>query len=261
MSGALDSDKGGFTYRSMGDGLKAFDKADGATIVEAEYTRAVSGAADDGADPLHTAQVTGGRRAALGAHAGGHAGATGGRAPQGVGGDQVRIDIRSSAAASGDGWNRDFIGQAVADLCQTEGRPVQIIWAREEDVRHDFYRPQAIARLQARVENGKVTAIASRSAGPSRSWRGEPERLFGARSAGIDRYAPPKACSICRTRSSTSTLRTWRSVCRFPWGSGAASASRTPGSSWRGFPERCGGGRPKATRSALRRDLLRAHRA
>ncbi|MFS2076863.1 hypothetical protein, partial [Curtobacterium sp. CT11-133] len=35
---ALDSDKGGFTYRSMGDGLKAFDKADGATIVEAEYT-------------------------------------------------------------------------------------------------------------------------------------------------------------------------------------------------------------------------------
>ena len=44
-----------------------------------------------------------------------------------------------------------------------------------------------IARLKARVESGKVTAIASRSAGQS-ILAGELDRLFGAPSVGIDRY-------------------------------------------------------------------------
>ncbi|OXH91432.1 acylaldehyde oxidase, partial [Burkholderia multivorans] len=56
-----------------------------------------------------------------------------------------------------------------------------------DDIRHDFYRPQAIARLKARVENGRVTAIASRSVGQSILAR-ELERLFGMPSPGIDRY-------------------------------------------------------------------------
>ncbi|WP_252719778.1 hypothetical protein, partial [Acinetobacter baumannii] len=79
------------------------------------------------------------------------------------------------------------ISQAVTIATKTEGKPVQVIWSREEDVRHDFYRPQAIARLKARVESGKVTAIASRSAGQS-ILAGELDRLFGAPSVGIDRY-------------------------------------------------------------------------
>ena len=80
-----------------------------------------------------------------------------------------------------------IIGQAVTIATKTEGKPVQVIWSREEDVRHDFYRPHAIARLKARVENGKVMAIASRSAGQS-ILAGELDRLFGAPSVGIDRY-------------------------------------------------------------------------
>ena len=183
---ALDSDKGGFTYRSMGDGLKAFDKADGATIVEAEYTAPYL--AHTTMEPINcTAQVT-----ADGVHLWAPtqvatlAQLVAARAA-GVSGDKVHIDIPLIGGGFGRRLESDFIGQAVTIATKTEGKPVQVIWSREEDVRHDFYRPQAIARLKARVENGKVTAIASRSAGQS-ILAGELDRLFGAPSVGIDRY-------------------------------------------------------------------------
>lgn len=183
---ALDSDKGGFTYRSMGDGLKAFDKADGATIIEAEYTAPYLAHAT--MEPINcTAQVT-----SEGVHLWAPtqvatlAQLVAARAA-GVSGDKVQIDIPLIGGGFGRRLESDFIGQAVTIATKTEGKPVQVIWSREEDVRHDFYRPHAIARLKARVENGKVTAIASRSAGQS-ILAGELDRLFGAPSAGIDRY-------------------------------------------------------------------------
>lgn len=184
---ALDSDKSGFTYRSMGDGLKAFDgKADGAIVVEAEYTAPYL--AHTTMEPMNcTAQVT-----ADGVHLWAPtqvatlAQLVAARAA-GVSGDKVHIDIPLIGGGFGRRLESDFIGQAVTIATKTEGKPVQVIWSREEDVRHDFYRPHAIARLKARVENGKVTAIASRSAGQS-ILGGELERLFGAPSAGIDRY-------------------------------------------------------------------------
>lgn len=183
---ALDSDKSGFTYRSLGDGLKAFDKADGATIVEAEY--AAPYLAHATMEPINcTAQVTkDGVHLWAPTQVATLAQLVAARAA-GVSGDQVHIDIPLIGGGFGRRLESDFIGQAVTIATKTEGRPVQVIWSREEDVRHDFYRPQAIARLKARVENGKVTAIASRSAGQS-ILAGELDRLFGAPSLGIDRY-------------------------------------------------------------------------
>ena len=183
---ALDSDKGGFTYRSMGDGLKAFDKADGATLVEAEYTAPYLAHAT--MEPINcTAQVTqDGVHLWAPTQVATLAQLVAARAA-GVSGDKVHIDIPLIGGGFGRRLESDFIGQAVTIATKTEGKPVQVIWSREEDVRHDFYRPHAIARLKARVENGKITAIASRSAGQS-ILAGELDRLFGAPSAGIDRY-------------------------------------------------------------------------
>lgn len=147
----------------------------------------------------------------------------------GVSRDQVHIEIPLIGGGFGRRLESDFVGQAVTIAARTAGRPVQVIWSREDDIKHDFYRPQAIARLKARVENGRVTAIASRSAGQS-ILAGELERLFGAPSLDIDRYTA-KVCSTNRMRSSTNTLRIWWSTYRYPSGSGAASATRTRGSS------------------------------
>jgi isoquinoline 1-oxidoreductase beta subunit len=38
----------------------------------------------------------------------------------------------------------DFVGQAVRIAVETGGRPVQLVWSREEDLMHDFYRPAAV---------------------------------------------------------------------------------------------------------------------
>ncbi|WP_439682713.1 Transmembrane isoquinoline 1-oxidoreductase (Beta subunit) oxidoreductase protein [Cupriavidus oxalaticus] len=187
LVGALDSGKGGFTYRSMGDGLKAFDKPQGATIVEAEYSAPYL--AHAAMEPINcTAQVVKDRvQLWAPTQVATLAQLVAARAA-GVSRDQVHIDIPLIGGGFGRRLESDFIGQAVSIATRTEGRPVQVIWTREDDIRHDFYRPQAIARLKARVENGKVTAIASRSAGQS-ILGGELERLFGAPSPGIDRYA------------------------------------------------------------------------
>jgi len=42
---------------------------------------------------------------------------------------------------------------------------VQVLWSREEDFGHDFYRPAAVARFQAAIDaSGRVLAWVSRTA-------------------------------------------------------------------------------------------------
>ena len=37
--------------------------------------------------------------------------------------------------------------QAVQIARELDGAPVQLLWRREDDMQHDFYRPAAVARL------------------------------------------------------------------------------------------------------------------
>ena len=49
---------------------------------------------------------------------------------------------------------------------ETDGRPVQLVWPREEDIGHDFYRPAAVAVLQASLDaQGLPTSLRFTSAG------------------------------------------------------------------------------------------------
>jgi isoquinoline 1-oxidoreductase beta subunit len=60
----------------------------------------------------------------------------------------------------------DFVGQAVRIALETNGRPVQLVWPREEDTMHDFYRPAGAAVMQASIDaQGAVTALSITSAG------------------------------------------------------------------------------------------------
>ena len=50
---------------------------------------------------------------------------------------------------------QDFIPHAVK-IAQRVGAPVQTIWSREEDMRHDFYRPTMMARMTAGLDAAGV---------------------------------------------------------------------------------------------------------
>ena len=46
---------------------------------------------------------------------------------------------------------QDFVHQAVV-IAKAVGRPVKLLWSREEDMRHDFYRPVSMAKLTAGLD-------------------------------------------------------------------------------------------------------------
>ena len=60
----------------------------------------------------------------------------------------------------------DSVAQAVRVAMDCGGRPVQLLWSREEDTGHDFYRPMHVARLRSVLDaQGQVLSLQIRSAG------------------------------------------------------------------------------------------------
>lgn len=58
----------------------------------------------------------------------------------------------------------DDVKQAVAVAKAMGGKPVKLIWTREEDIRHDFYRPMAALRFKASLDaSGMPLAWLNRS--------------------------------------------------------------------------------------------------
>ncbi|WP_457282700.1 molybdopterin cofactor-binding domain-containing protein [Polaromonas sp. P5_D5] len=79
-------------------------------------------------------------------------------------------DVHVTVTLLGGGFGRrlevDCVAQAVRIAVECGGRPVQLIWSREEDTTHDFYRPMQVARLRASLdEKGDVTCLSIKSAG------------------------------------------------------------------------------------------------
>lgn len=54
----------------------------------------------------------------------------------------------------------DVIAQAVRVAMDTGGAPVQLLWSREQDQQHDFYRPAASAQLSAALDaQGQIQVL------------------------------------------------------------------------------------------------------
>jgi isoquinoline 1-oxidoreductase beta subunit len=82
--------------------------------------------------------------------------------------DQIRVN-RSPYAGGGFGRRLlpDFVVQA-ALVSKAAGRPVKVIWDREEDVRRDWYRPATMVRLTAGLDaRGYPTALTARVVSPT----------------------------------------------------------------------------------------------
>ena len=66
------------------------------------------------------------------------------------------------------GGTQDYTRQAVAIAKQFPGTPVKLIWSREEDQAHDFYRPISQCSMSAGIdEGGKLVGMHIRVSGQS----------------------------------------------------------------------------------------------
>jgi isoquinoline 1-oxidoreductase subunit beta len=81
-------------------------------------------------------------------------------------------DVKVHKLHLGGGFGRrgqqDYVKQAVMIAKQVGGRPVKLIWTREEDMQHGFYRPVGLAKMSGAMDDaGRVTGLRMRIAAPS----------------------------------------------------------------------------------------------
>ena len=65
----------------------------------------------------------------------------------------------------------DFVQEAV-EVAKAIGRPVQLLWSRDDDLRHGSFRPPNCAQMRGAVKGERIEAIAMKVAGPSMSLDG-----------------------------------------------------------------------------------------
>jgi isoquinoline 1-oxidoreductase subunit beta len=127
--------------------------------------------------------------------------------------DAARVDLRVPFLGGGFGRRNasDFIVQAAAVAREADGAPVQLVWSREQDMTHDYYRPAFAARCEAGIDrSGRLVAWKLTSAGSS---MGAPSFMDGVTQGASDTaYAWPAARIAHRTVESPVTMGIWRSV-------------------------------------------------
>lgn len=84
----------------------------------------------------------------------------------GLDSDAVTVHVTLLGGGFGRRLDVDFVAQAAAVARAVPGRPVRTLWTREQDMRHDFYRPACVARFSAGLDAaGQLVAWKNTSAG------------------------------------------------------------------------------------------------
>jgi isoquinoline 1-oxidoreductase beta subunit len=176
----------GHAYHLAGD-VTAAAATPGARSVSAEYR--VPFLAHAAMEPVNcTAQVSEGKvRLWLSTQAPSFAVRMAARVA-GVSVDDVSIEVRLLGGSFGRRLEVDMVAQAVAIAMHAGGAPVQLIWSREDDIRHDLYRPAALARF-----TGSLAADGGLLAWQSRSVSGSLGHQFTQRNLGLPGVGPDKA--------------------------------------------------------------------
>ena len=82
-----------------------------------------------------------------------------------LGPDDVTINTTFLGGGFGRRLTQDYIEEAAAVAYRIR-RPVKVIWSREEDTRHDLYRPAMLHRMKASLSGGELTGWHHQIVGP-----------------------------------------------------------------------------------------------
>lgn len=111
----------------------------------------------------------------------------------GVAADKVTVHPLLLGGGFGRRLHVDFIAKAGEVARQVPGKPVKVTWTREEDIRHDRYRPCYFDRLAAGLdETGRILAWSHRTCAGAVSWQWDPTSLKD----GLDSDAVDTAAGI-----------------------------------------------------------------
>ena len=177
----------GFTFYEQGDAVKA--EAGAARVIQAQYTAPYLAHAtmepmnctaqfkDGQLEIWAPTQVPGLARAAAAKVAG-------------LSDDKVKVHVTLLGGGFGRRLEVDVVVQATQLAMAADGAPVQLVWTREQDMTHDYYRPMHVAQLSAAVNaQGQVESLQIKSAGDAISPRWM-SRVLPALSGPVD--APDK---------------------------------------------------------------------
>jgi isoquinoline 1-oxidoreductase beta subunit len=182
----LKSEKG-FTFHEQGDAAKAESSA--ARMIEVQYQAPYLAHAT--MEPMNcTAQFKAGALEIWApTQVPGLARAAAAKVAN-VSADKVKVNVTLLGGGFGRRLEADVVAQATQIAMALDGVPVQMVWSREQDMSHDFYRPMHVAQLSAALNaKGEVESLRIKSAGDAISPRWM-SRVLPALSGPLD--APDK---------------------------------------------------------------------
>ncbi|MBC7897118.1 MAG: xanthine dehydrogenase family protein molybdopterin-binding subunit, partial [Cytophagaceae bacterium] len=99
---------------------------------------------------------------------------------------RLNVEVRLTRAGGGFGrrLRSDFVCEAVK-VAMAVQKPIKLMWTREDDLRHDFYRPWGFHEMRAALDSrGRVTGWSHRVAATSRKFR-DPSRVNDVEWVGV----------------------------------------------------------------------------
>jgi isoquinoline 1-oxidoreductase beta subunit len=112
-------------------------------------------------------------------------------AASGLSADKVKIHTTYMGGGFGRRGEADFVTEAV-ETSKAVSRPVKVVWTREDDMQHDYYRPVSYARMWGALDaSGKPTVFMQRLVQQSLM-----KRIGGLGPDGVDRISLEGSASL-----------------------------------------------------------------